>query len=388
MAKDDILESTDEVIDLIDIVQPSTPEKDKGSELVDFDTQFSDLLKSGDPISLDDIPDLDELFADELEEKQDKKQESDALSKSDSDDLSTFIEDMEILSQDMEEKSLGILETTDTVPEDLDALLDNLFSEGTSAETEKKVEISDQNVTLSSSEVKNTEDKTSFLEKALDGIDDLDELLSSESFSQTIESSPVSSDDTLTLNETPRPLDETLSLSKRKLDDISMDTLRLTLTEEKESSPKEVKKMSTKLDIAIDQVSHNDVSLPVDLHDVVDSKQLDQRKSLDSVTASIAGASEEIQMYIQQLEENIQVLTQRVSALELIIMDHEAEVEALQESNLSRLSALEAQGTPSLQIDTLVEEVFKKMQVDIDKAAAAAAVRIIREEIEALLHNT
>ncbi len=289
--------TSDDIIELIDIVQDMEKDK-KIPPVVDFDDQLSGLFKnSNKTISLDDAPELDEILG--------------------SDKDTTLENEVKI-----------DLDKADSSPEDLDTLLDNLFEEDSNASLEDKEKSTQKEI---------------FLEKALEGIDDIDALIAEAE-------SPTSSKEGM--KEETHSFSEVLSEEANNISDL----------EEIEAI------LDSAMPIAGQVTSDQDKKQVADtlIQQSLNVPQLEDSKNL------------------QKLEEEVQNLKQQIATLELIIMDHEAEVEDLQEKNCKRLESLEVHVSESLSIEKLTEKVFSHLQKDIDKAAAEAAVRVIHEEIASL----
>lgn len=407
MAKEDILESTDNIIDLIDIVQPSDKQSRQDVEKVDFDTELSDLINSGDPISLDDIPDLDELFADDEDHKENKdSQDSIILDDDTTDELSELIDTIDLPSDNKEQKSKSSLEKTDSTPEDLDALLDNLFNDEEKGSIQSKIESkpSRENLSVDPLEISTTGEKTNFLEKALDGLDDLDELLLSDGLSPVIDVSAeqsVRASGEKASEQVKKNFDQLLNEDLEILETIHENALSSNIDEvesiltavESETVIKENLPQLDNKDSSSSKLSQPDEDNKTQARtskkiDISEEQQIHSPITSDNNIAekiaqqsSISNSVKELKETIQRLEEDKQTLFQRINSLELILMDHQSEVETLQESNIERFKRIEEHN----QLDKIVEEVFNKLQPDIDKAAAAAAARVIREEIAELL---
>lgn len=378
MAKDETLESKDNIIDLVDIVQPSDKSKGQDFEKVDFDTQLSDILSNGEPISLEDIPDLDELFSEDFEEegKETNSQQIDL----DNEDI------LEELSKGEESIGTASLNKIDSEPEDLDALLDNLFSE------EEKDPIKNQkqpvDLTLEQLEFSTNKDKTNFLEKALNGLDDLDDLLMEEDLDPIIDTSPKQVVGVVEQDSSERVQDIDTLLSDKSIEDVTNVENILSDKNEVEAILDAVKEPAF-LDEEMSLLDSN-VSQTSSTASYIDSaispdkivKVIEPNELIPSVSNELLG---ELSTKVQQLESEVQDLKQRMSALELIIMDQESEVETLQDSNIVHFKAIEEKINNLLQMDTLVKGVVDKLQPEIDKFAAEAAIRIIQEEIDAML---
>lgn len=398
MAKDETLESLDDIIDLVDIVQSSDKSESQDSEKVDFDTQLSDILSNDDPISLEDIPDLDELFAEESEEVKEKNN-SQQIDINTEDLLDNFTEGEEKIET-------NVLSKIDSEPEDLDALLDNLFSEEEKEPIKNQKESSNASLNSGQLEFSTNEDKTNFLEKALDGLDDLDDLLMEEDLDFTVDISPKQ---VVNIVEQEDSLNQLTNIDKMLSGDVNEDITNV----EHISSDKDKKEVEAIFDAVedptflaneknlIDSNSNVSQSLSVVSSEEIQFSSNDSRviktdakkvQSSDSslevsnVLPSVANTViDDLNVRVQQLENEYQVLKERISTLELIIMDHESEVEELQDSNMTRFNAIDEKINSSLQIDILVKEVVDRLHTEIDKFAAEAAIRVIREEIELLL---
>lgn len=378
MAKDETLESKDNIIDLVDIVQPSDKSKGQDFEKVDFDTQLSDILSNGEPISLEDIPDLDELFLEDFEEegKETNSQQIDL----DNEDI------LEELSKGEESIGTASLNKIDSEPEDLDALLDNLFSE------EEKDPIKNQkqpvDLTLEQLEFSTNKDKTNFLEKALNGLDDLDDLLMEEDLDPIIDTSPKQVVGVVEQDSSEQVQDIDTLLSDKSIEDVTNVENILSDKNEVEAILDAVKEPAF-LDEEMSLLDSN-VSQASSTASYIDSaispdkivKVIEPNELIPSVSNELLG---ELSTKVQQLESEVQDFKQRMSALELIIMDQESEVETLQDSNIVHFKAIEEKINNLLQMDTLVKGVVDKLQPEIDKFAAEAAIRIIQEEIDAML---
>lgn len=378
MAKDETLESKDNIIDLVDIVQPSDKSKGQDFEKVDFDTQLSDILSNGEPISLEDIPDLDELFSEDFEEegKETNSQQIDL----DNEDI------LEELSKGEESIGTASLNKIDSEPEDLDALLDNLFSE------EEKDPIKNQkqpvDLTLEQLEFSTNKDKTNFLEKALNGLDDLDDLLMEEDLDPIIDTSPKQVVGVVEQDSSEQVQDIDTLLSDKSIEDVTNVENILSDKNEVEAILDAVKEPAF-LDEEMSLLDSN-VSQASSTASYIDSaispdkivKVIEPNELIPSVSNELLG---ELSTKVQQLESEVQDFKQRMSALELIIMDQESEVETLQDSNIVHFKAIEEKINNLLQMDTLVKGVVDKLQPEIDKFAAEAAIRIIQEEIDAML---
>lgn len=392
MAKDETLESLDDIIDLVDIVQSSDKSESQDSEKVDFDTQLSDILSNDDPISLEDIPDLDELFAEDSEEV--KEENNSQQIDIDSEDL------LDNLTEGEEKVETNVLSKIDSDPEDLDALLDNLFSEEEKEPIKNQKESSNASLNLGQLEFSTNEDKTNFLEKALDGLDDLDDLLMEEDLDPTVDISPKKVVNVVEQEDSPNQLED---IDKTVSDDVVEDIILsdkdkgeveaiLDAVEDpaflaNEKNLLDSSNVSQSLSAASSeeiQLSSNDSKVIETATRKVQSSDtnLEVSNVLPSVTNTVI---DDLNVRIQQLENESQALKQRISALELIIMDHESEVEELQDSNVMRFNSIDEKIDKSLQMDILVKEVVDRLHPEIDKFAAEAAVRVIREEIELLL---
>ncbi len=392
MAKDETLESLDDIIDLVDIVQSSDKSESQDSEKVDFDTQLSDILSNDDPISLEDIPDLDELFAEDSEEV--KEENNSQQIDIDSEDL------LDNLTEGEEKVETNVLSKIDSAPEDLDALLDNLFSEEEKEPIKNQKESSNASLNLGQLEFSTNEDKTNFLEKALDGLDDLDDLLMEEDLDPTVDISPKKVVNVVEQEDSPNQLED---IDKTVSDDVVEDIILsdkdkgeveaiLDAVEDpaflaNEKNLLDSSNVSQSLSAASSeeiQLSSNDSKVIETATRKVQSSDtnLEVSNVLPSVTNTVI---DDLNVRIQQLENESQALKQRISALELIIMDHESEVEELQDSNVMRFNSIDEKIDKSLQMDILVKEVVDRLHPEIDKFAAEAAVRVIREEIELLL---
>lgn len=378
MAKDETLESKDNIIDLVDIVQPSDKSKGQDFEKVDFDTQLSDILSNGEPISLEDIPDLDELFSEDFEEegKETNSQQIDL----DNEDI------LEEISKGEESIGTASLNKIDSEPEDLDALLDNLFSE------EEKDPIKNQkqpvDLTLEQLEFSTNKDKTNFLEKALNGLDDLDDLLMEEDLDLIIDTSPKQVVGVVEQDSSERVQDIDTLLSDKSIEDVTNVENILSDKNEVEAILDAVKEPAfldeemSLLDSNVSQISSTASYIDSAISPDKIVKVIEPNELIPSVSNELLG---ELSTKVQQLESEVQDLKQRMSALELIIMDQESEVETLQDSNIVHFKAIEEKINNLLQMDTLVKGVVDKLQPEIDKFAAEAAIRIIQEEIDAML---
>lgn len=397
MAKDETLESLDDIIDLVDIVQSSDKSESQDSEKVDFDTQLSDILSNDDPISLEDIPDLDELFAEDSEEV--KEENNSQQIDIDSEDL------LDNLTEGEEKVETNVLSKIDSDPEDLDALLDNLFSEEEKEPIKNQKESSNASLNLGQLEFSTNEDKTNFLEKALDGIDDLDDLLMEEDLDPTVDISPKKVVNVVEQEDSPNHLED---IDKMVSDDVVEDITNVEhILSDKDKGEVEAildavedpsflaneKNMlnSSNVSQSLSAASSEEIQLSSNDSKVIgiaarkvqsSDTNLEVSNVLPSVTNTVI---DDLNVRIQQLENESQALKQRISALELIIMDHESEVEELQDSNVKRFNSIDEKIDNSLQMDILVKEVVDRLHSEIDKFAAEAAVRVIREEIELLL---
>lgn len=397
MAKDETLESIDDIIDLVDIVQSSDKSESQSSEKVDFDTQLSDILSNGEPISLEDIPDLDELFAEESEEV--KEENNSQQFDIDSEDL------LDNLTEGEEKVETNVLSKIDSEPEDLDALLDNLFSEEEKEPIKNQKELSNASLNLDQLEFSTNEDKTNFLENALDGLDELDDLLMEEDLDLTVDISPKQVVNVVEQGDSPNQLEDIdKMLSSDIIEDITnvehilsdkdkreveaiLDAVEepaLLANEKNLIDSNSNVSQSSEVSSEESQFSSNDSRvIGTDVRKVQSSDtNLDVSNVFPSVTNTVI---DDFNIRIQQLENESQALKERISALELIIMEHESEVEELQDSNMMRFNAIDEKIESSLQMDILVKEVVDRLHSEIDKFAAEAAVRVIREEIELLL---
>lgn len=396
MAKDETLESLDDIIDLVDIVQSSDKSESQDSEKVDFDSQLSDILSNDDPISLEDIPDLDELFAEESEEV--KEENNSQQIDIDSEDL------LDNLGE--EKVETNVLSKIDSDPEDLDALLDNLFSEEEKEPIKNQKESSNASLNLGQLEFSTNEDKTNFLEKALDGLDDLDDLLMEEDLDSTVDISPKKIVDVVEQEESPNQLEdidktlpdvvvEDVTNVEHILSDKDKGEVEAILDAVKDpaflANEKNLLDNNSNVPQSLSAVSSEEIQISSNDSRVLETaakkvQSSDTTLEVSSVLPSVTNTViDELNVRIQQLENESQALKQRISALELIIMAHESEVEELQDSNVMRFNSIDEKIDNSLQMDILVKEVVDRLQPEIDKFAAEAAVRVIREEIELLL---